>query len=140
MTLLDAPPFDAKRDRRRRILIIVAAVAVVVGAAVYLYWPHYEATRTVDRFFGALMDKNYQEAYAIWQADPKYYTMDVFMKDWGPQSQWGTIKSFRIVQLGLPPGGHASGLVALVQINGIQSEEARIWIENGSEVMSFYQG
>ncbi len=139
MTLLDAPQFDFKRDRRRRILIIVAAVVVVVGAAVILYWPRYQATRTVDRFFMALINKNYQEAYAIWQADPKLYSMDAFMRDWGPASKWGTITKFRIEQLGLPPGGHASGLVALVRINGIQSDEARIWIQNGTEELSFYQ-
>jgi hypothetical protein len=139
MTLLDAPQYDAKRDRRRRILIVATAVVVVVGAALYLYWPHYQATRTVDRFFEALMNKNYQEAYAIWQADPKLYSMDAFMKDWGPQSKWGVITSFRIDQLGIPPGGHASGLVALVRINGIQSDEARLWVQNGTEEMSFYQ-
>lgn len=139
MTLLDAPVYDARRDRRRRILVITTAVVVVVGAALYLYWPRYVATRTVDRFFNALIDKNYQEAYAIWQADPKLYPMDAFMKDWGPASKWGRITKFRIEQLGLPPGGHASGLVALVRINGIQSDEARIWIQNGTQELSFYQ-
>lgn len=139
MTLLDAPPFDARRDRRRRIAGIVTAVVVVVAIVAVLYWPRYIARRTVNRFFEAIERKNFQEAYYIWQANPKMYSMDTFMSDWGPSSKWGIITTYRIDQLGPPPGGHASGLVALVEINGIASDEARIWIQNGTHEMSFYQ-
>lgn len=137
MTLLDAPQFDAKRDRRRRTALITAVVVIVLAAAGILYWPRYVARRTVDHFFAALIHKNYQEAYAIWQADPKLYSMDAFMQDWGPGSKWGTIRTYKIEQLGLPPGGHASGLIAVVIINGIQSSPQPIWIENGSHELSF---
>ncbi|HWG37780.1 MAG TPA: hypothetical protein VN690_08695, partial [Terriglobales bacterium] len=99
----------------------------------------YTARRTVNRFFQELERKNYQEAYAIWKPNPKLYPMDTFMEDWGPNSKWGTITSYSIDQLGLPPGGHASGLVALVEINGIASDEARIWIQNRTHELSFYQ-
>ncbi|MGH9394286.1 MAG: hypothetical protein ACRD1E_08970 [Terriglobales bacterium] len=139
MTLLDAPAYDAGRARRRRVLGIVVAVLVVVAIIGVLYWPRYTARRTVDRFFQAIERKNYMEAYAIWKPIPKLYPMDAFMSDWGPSSKWGIITTYRIDQLGLPPGGHASGLVALVEINGIASDEARIWIQNGTRELSFYQ-
>lgn len=111
---------------------------VVVAIVGVLYWPRYIARHTVDRFFQAIERKNYQEAYYIWQANPKLYTMDAFMNDWGPSSKWGIIKTYRIDELGPPPGGHASGLVAIVEINGITSDEARIWIQGGTHELGFY--
>ena len=138
MTLLDAPTFDARRSRRRRVLGITVAIVIVVAIVGVLYWPRYTARHTVNHFFEALERQNYQEAYYIWKANPKLYSMDAFMADWGPSSRWGLIKSYRIEQLGPPPGGHASGLVALVEINGIQSDEAQIWIQGDTHEMSFY--
>ena len=139
MTLLDSAPYNEQRDRWIRAITITVVAAIVIAGAGYLYYPHYMAQRTINEFMQALVDKNFQEAYAIWQADPKLYPMDAFMKDWGPDSQWGIIKTYSIRQLGPPPGGNSSGLVALVEINGIQSDEARIWIQNGSRLLSFYQ-
>lgn len=139
MTLLDAPEYNARRDRIRRNIVIAAIVIIILVVAGFAYWPRYEARRTVDHFMSALIRKNYQEAYAIWQANPKLYPMDTFMQDWGPGSQWGIIKSYKIDQLGPPQGGHSSGLVALVEVNGIPNEDARIWIQNGTHELSFYQ-
>lgn len=138
MTLLDAVPFDERRARRKKIAGIVVAVVVVVAVAGVLYWPRYIARHTVNRFFQAIERKNFQEAYYIWKPDPKLYTMDAFMKDWGPGSRWGIIQTYRIDELGPPQGGHASGLVAIVEINGIGSDEARLWIQNGTHELGFY--
>ncbi len=139
MTLLDAPDYNTRRDRLRRNIVITAIVVIIVAVAGFSYWPRYVARRTVDHFMESLIRKNYQEAYAIWQADPKLYPMDTFMEDWGPGSQWGIIKSYKIEQLGPPQGGRSSGLVALVEINNIPTPEARIWIQNGNHELSFYQ-
>ncbi|MGN6592058.1 MAG: hypothetical protein ACTHJX_04085 [Terriglobales bacterium] len=139
MTLLDAPAYDAKKARRNRVLGIIAAVVVIVAVIGVLYWPRYIARHTVDRFFDAIVAKNYQQAYYIWQANPKMYSMDAFMRDWGPSSEWGIIKTYHVDELGPPPGGHASGLVAIVTINDIQSRQARVWIQNGTHELSFYQ-
>ena len=139
MTLLDAPAYDNRREKRRRIVVITAAAVIVIALIGFFWWPRFTARRTVDDFFQALERKNFQEAYYIWKANPKLYPMDAFMADWGPGSKWGTITTYRIDELGPPSGGHASGLVALVEINGIKSDEARIWIQNGSHELSFYQ-
>ncbi|MGH9466422.1 MAG: hypothetical protein ACRD1Y_03615 [Terriglobales bacterium] len=139
MTLLDAPSYNFRRAHQRRVLGIVVAIVIIVAIIGVLYWPRYQARHTVDQFFNAIIRKNYQEAYAIWQPNPQLYPMDAFMKDWGPGSQWGIIKTFHIDELGPPPGGHASGLVALVTINGIVSNQARIWIQNGTHSLTFYQ-
>lgn len=139
MTLLDAPSYNARRAHQRRVLGIVVAILVIVAIVGVLYWPRYQARKVVDQFFNSLIRRNYQEAYAIWQPIPQQYPMDAFMRDWGPSSEWGIIKEFHIAELGPPPGGHSSGLVALVTINGIQNHQARIWIQNGTHSLSFYQ-
>lgn len=138
MTLMDAQPVDQVRLRRRRLLLISALVIAVLAISLYLYWPYYRARQTVNQFMNALIRHNYQEAYYLWQADPKLYPMNTFMRDWGPQSEWGYIRSYKIEAVTVPPGGHASGLVVLVKINGIPHEE-KIWVENHSEAMSYYE-
>ncbi|MGH9414794.1 MAG: hypothetical protein ACRD0Y_13775, partial [Terriglobales bacterium] len=65
MTLLDAPSYNAHRFHQRKVLGIVVAVVVIVAIVGVLYWPRYQARKTVDQFFHALIKKNYQEAYAI---------------------------------------------------------------------------
>lgn len=137
MSLLDAPPYDSRREKRRTITTIAVIVLVLLAVSGYLYWPRFMARRTVSHFMQELVKKNYQEAYYIWQADPKLYSMDAFMRDWGPGSRWGIIKTYQIEQLGPPPGGHSSGLVAVVEINGIASREEPIWIENRTRELSF---
>ncbi|HZT72291.1 MAG TPA: hypothetical protein VE996_01410 [Terriglobales bacterium] len=138
MTLLDAAPFDRARARRRNLAILIAVLVVLAGVSLYLYWPYYQTRRTVNHFFDALVHGNFQEAYYIWQANPKSYSMDSFMKDWGPGSAWGRIRTYSIQKITEPPGGHSTGLVVLVRINGIHTD-ARLWVEKKSQEMSFYQ-
>jgi len=138
MTLLDSTPFDKARARRRRNVLLGAAAVLILAIAVYLCWPYYMARRTVNQFMDALVRKNYQMAYAIWKPDPKSYPMDYFMQDWGPSSRWGIIKSYQVLDVLQPPGGNASGMVILVRINGIH-DDARLWVENKTHEMSFYQ-
>lgn len=138
LTLMDASPFDRERARRRNWIILAVIIALIIAIGIYSYWPYYEARKTVNHFMTAIVRGNYQEAYAIWQADPAQYSMDSFMQDWGPGSPYGVIKTYKIQTVTEPPGGHSSGLVVLVRINGIHTD-ARLWVQNGNEEMSFYQ-
>lgn len=138
MTLLDAPTFNRQRAKRRNLIILIVVVAAICALGLSLYWPYYEARRTVNQFMTALVRGNFQEAYYIWKPNPRAYTMDSFMQDWGPGSPWGRIKAYRIQQVTAPPGGHSTGLVVLVRINGIHTD-ARLWVEDHSHIMSFYQ-
>ena len=138
MTLIDANPVDRSKERKRRILMIIAGLIIAAAVALYFYWPYYMARRTVSNFMDALVHRNYQEAYALWHAKPRQYPMDQFMQDWGPSSQWGTIRTYSIQQVA-SPSSDSSGLVVIVRINDIVGSEARIWVENKSHDMSFYQ-
>ncbi len=137
MTLLDATPVDYQRLRRRRLLLGGIALLVVLSLAGYLYWPRYVARRTVTHFMDAIQRHNYQMAYFIWQANPREYSMDRFMQDWGPSSSWGTIKTFSIDGVE-SPGSNSSGLVVFVKING-RHDEARLWVERKTHELSFYE-
>jgi hypothetical protein len=142
MGLMDAPAYDPaleRRRHRRKVWAVVIVLAVIfIGTPLYFYWPYWQARKKVAQFMNALQRQNYQLAYYVWHGNPRRYPMDAFMRDWGPQSEWGPIKSFRIVVVTPPPGPAASGLVVLVQINH-SPHEAKIWVENHSLDLSFYQ-
>ncbi len=138
MTLLDSQVYDERGARRRRNFVLIVIVVVAVALAVTFYWPYYQARRSANAFMTALVKGNYQMAYYLWHADPRRYPMDRFMQDWGPGSPWGKIRTYKIDDVLKPPGGHASGMVVMIRINGI-SQDARLWVQNGTHELSFYE-
>lgn len=137
MTLLDASPVNKARIRRRRMIIAAIVIIAILIIAGLLYWPYYSARTTATHFMDALVQHNYQKAYFLWQANPRDYTMDRFMQDWGPGSPWGTIRTYRVLKVENPPGGHSSGFVATIEINGMH-DTAQVWVEKKNHAMSFY--
>ena len=134
MTLMDAPKFDVRRERRNRTLLItgvvvIALAAIAVGSwAVEVPWQlwHWPADHRVNNFFAAVQSGDMQKAYGIWNNDPNWQqhptstsptASDEFDKDWGPASDYGTIKSHKIVI-----AHHVgNGVVMGVNINGGKS-------------------
>lgn len=120
MTLLDAPEFNAARDRRNRILIYTTSSVIVVLLIIWwliaghpLDWPwnwnaYIFGRSTVNHFFSAIEQNDQQKAYGIWFHDPNWqqhpanynaYTFARFEQDWGassPQNEYGPIHSDRI--------------------------------------------
>ncbi len=71
-TIFTAPEYDPRRERRKLVVIAAVAVAaIVVGVFAYLYrnWPE---ERVVDHFFTALVNKDFETAYSIWEHDPTW--------------------------------------------------------------------
>lgn len=143
-TIFEAKPYDPAHERRRRILIagIIGAVLLLAFLAWWFrYWPE---ERRVDKFFDALEQKNYEQAYSIWMNDPdwkqhpqKYakYPFGEFYLDWGPGGEWGLIKSHKVDGSATPKGG-SSGVVVVVTVNE-RAEKARIWVEKSDKTFSF---
>jgi hypothetical protein len=142
MTLLDAPKFDAARDRRQR-----AALWISVGTLVVLFigfwfvagrpvdWPwkwltHLRGRSTINTFLKDVETNNLTAAYGVWNHDPDWqkhperggsYTFDRFQQDWSSSSsenEYGAIRSHQIV------AARMSGNVLLVgiRINGLKSK------------------
>jgi hypothetical protein len=142
MTLLDAPVFDAARERRNHNLLVGGAGLLVVlfiggwivsGMPVdwpWRWWTHFRARTTVNHFLTAVEQNDLPKAYGIWFHDSNWqqhpnnhgaYPFDRFQQDWGSTSsanEYGAIKSHKIL------AARMSGNVLLmgIRINGLQSK------------------
>ena len=114
MTLLDAPSFNARKARMVHNLSIAGIVIVVIaGIATWLwflqipwqFW-HWPADHKIDQFFADVQSGDLQKAYGLWNNDPNWqqhpqqyqpYGFNEFQKDWGPASDYGVIKSHKII-------------------------------------------
>lgn len=153
MSLFEAHPYDPSQARKKR-NIIIAIVFVVIIVVIFWwqlrFWPE---ERVVDRFFDALQQQKFEQAYGIWMNDPDWqqhrqrysrYTYDDFMKDWGPGGEWGIIKSHKIFGAGYPPRGHGaptfgtpSGVVVIVTVNDRIADKASLWVQKGDKTLGF---
>ena len=143
MTLLDAKVYDPAPARRRKIRIAVAVVVILTLAAVVWMNRYWSEKRVVDKFFAALMSKDYETAYGIYFADPQWkqhpdkyprYPLNQFIQDWGPGGQWGIIKSYKVNGASTCSSG-ASGVVVDVIVND-RAEHAQLWVEKSDKTLS----
>lgn len=144
-TILTAPPYDPKRERRKKqIIVAVIAAVIAIGALVYAF-RNYPEERVVDKFFTALQHQDYKKAYGIWMADPNWeqhpqkypnYPFNEFYQDWGPGGEWGLIHSFHIDGSAVPKGP-SSGVVVVVTVNQRVADKARIWVEKSNKTLTF---
>ncbi len=142
MTLLDAPVFDAARDRRKQaILYSVVALAVVLFIGDWLisgmpvdwpwnWWTHLRGRITVNHFLDAIEQNDLAKAYGVWLHDPDWrqhpaqyaaYPFDRFQQDWSPTSpanDYGAIKSHKT----LAARSSGNTLVLGISINGLKSK------------------
>ena len=123
-------PIDPIAERRKRRLLIGAAFAILLSGYLYYEFKNYPEERQVRRFFQALEQKDYQEAYRIWQPS-RYYTFKDFSQDWGPGSPEGAIQEFHVTG----SNARGSGVVVRVQING--REIVSLWVEKKDKSLSF---
>lgn len=131
MTLMDAPAFNARRARRNHVLAITGIVAVVILAIGTWLWflqiPwqlwHWPADHKINNFFAAIESGDLQKAYGLWNNDANWqqhpqnfgpYNFQEFQKDWGSASDYGVIKSHKII-IARHVG---NGVVVGIDING----------------------
>ncbi len=144
MTLFEAPEYDPARERRRKLLIAIAVLAVVLATLVAYLYRNWREERVVQKFFTALQARDYENAYAIWMADPEWkqhteryrtYPFEDFYRDWGPGGEWGLIRSFHVDGSASPPQG-GSGIVVEVTVNE-RHQKARLWVEKKDRSLTF---
>jgi hypothetical protein len=142
-TIFTAGNYDPARERRRRNRILAVILVIIAIAALLYALRNYPEERVVTKFFTALESQNYEQAYALWMADPDWkqhpqqyrlYPFAEFRQDWGPSGEYGPIHSFKIDGTANPKGG--SGVVVVVTVNQ-RAEKARIWVEKSNNSLTF---
>jgi hypothetical protein len=141
MTLMDAQQYDEAPARRRRNRIIAIVIAVLILAWVVYHLRDHPERHLAKRFFGALAHQDLEGAYAIWFRDPDWkqhpqkftnYTFGDFTQDWGPASEWGTIKTYS-VDCSLSSG---SGVIVQATVNH-RAEHAYVWVDKSDKTLHF---
>ncbi len=145
MSLLDAQPVDEVREKQRlkRRRIVIATVTFVVLLLGFLWWElrFWPEERSVNRFFAAVESQNFEQAYAIWMADPNWkqhpqkyerYTFNDFYRDWGPGGEFGAIHSHKIEH----SSNGGSGAIIEIQING-RPVTTNLWVEKSDKSFSY---
>lgn len=141
MTLLDAAPYDPERARRRRNIIIYILIAcAVAGFLVYHFW-NWREEHLVNQFFTAVEARDMPKAFGIWNNDPNWekhpqkysaYPYGRFLLDWGKSSDWGIIKTHKIVEV----KSVGNGVVLGVDVNGDKTP-IYLWVERSKKTLAF---
>src|SRR5579864_8734649 len=143
MTIFQAKEYDPRIEKRRRIYVIAALLAAALaGFLTYRFWDWREE-RTVSSFLTAIEHKDYEKAYAIWNADPNWkqhpqkysgYNFGTFELDWGPTGEYGEIRTHRIRSAITPK--RSSGVVIISMIND-RKQPLALWVEKGDHSITF---
>ncbi len=158
MTLLDAPKFDAARDRRRQVyLYSTAGFLLVLFVAWWLVagrpfdwpwnWNNYLLGRSkVNEFLVAVEKNDLASAYGIWIHDKNWqqhpppqtgaYPFSRFQDDWSstsPDNEYGAIQSHQIALA----GRYGNGILVAVLINGRKSKALNLDYDPKSKTLDF---
>ncbi len=141
MTLLDAPTYDPAKARARKNILIASFVALLVLAGFLWYFWNWPQEHRVNQFFAAVEAKDMPKAFAIWNHDPDWqqhpqqyaqYPYGRFEVDWGHSSDWGDIKTHKIVMSKTV----GSGVVVGIDVNG-QKTPVFLWVERKAKTLGF---
>jgi hypothetical protein len=130
MSLLDTTPSKPPRHIGRYILLVLLAAIIFAGAA-YYFWD-YPEERAVSRFLQTVQRGDYQAAYRLWQASPSY-TYNDFVKDWGPDGDYGKIREFDIVRA----NSSSSGTVTVTVIVNHESPALKLLVDRRTKGLAF---
>ena len=123
-------PIDLRAERRKRRLFFSIVLSVLFAGYLYFELQNYPEERQASRFFAALQQEDYQEAYRIWQPTTSYH-FDDFMEDWGRNGLQGPIHQYRIED------SRARGSGVLVRIRLNDAETTTLWVEKTDKSLSF---
>jgi hypothetical protein len=142
MTLLDAPQYNAKRAKLVQRISIAAVVVVLVGGfCVFWFW-NWPAEHRINNFMSTVEAGDFNKAFAMWYRDPdwqqhpdryKAYDFDQFQKDWGTASDYGKIRSHKILMSKSVGNGTVVGLV----INNDPAHPLFLRVDNKSKQIGF---
>ena len=149
MTLLNAPEFDNRKEKRNRnllvgvgVLLLLTALTAVGGVLLGHGWffSNLPVEHKISVFLSTLEAKDYAKAYGIWMNDPdwqqhpqKYdYTLKRFTEDWTTESDWGPITSHH-VDISKRDG---TGIVVAVRVNN-SPKKLFLWYERSNGTLTY---
>jgi hypothetical protein len=147
MTLLDAPKFDDRKEKRKRIYlwsglglfwVVLIGWWLVAGRPVDWPWywnQHLRARITMNAFLSAVEKNDLPKAYAIWHNDKNWQqhapakgpdTFERFQDSWSPDSHnndYGSIQSHVIAA----ERRYGNGVILAALINGRKSHALNLF-------------
>ncbi|HUA61837.1 MAG TPA: hypothetical protein VML19_23985 [Verrucomicrobiae bacterium] len=119
---------DARREKIiRTVVISLVSVSILAGVLTFVFYNYREESQT-KRFFALLEEKNYKDAYAMFQPGPGY-PMKSFLRDWGPDN--GSVENFHIVK------SRSCGSGVLLTVRYGRDREQVLWVERQSLAIGF---
>lgn len=154
MTLLNAPEYNAGKEKLKIALIVGPASTVVLLILLTLagyimghgwLFTNLPAEHKVDKFFTSLEAKDFPKAYAIYTNDVDYaqhadkhkdYTLQRFTEDWTTESPVGSPISSHHVDISKTDGSgnFGTGIIVAVRVNG--SKKLFMWYEKSDGTLT----
>ncbi len=131
MSLMDAEVPKTRNPLIKTIILLAVLAIMISGLLAFKFW-NYPEESAVTRFVASLEQGDYQKAYKLWQPAPSY-SFDDFMHDWGPQGDYGKVRSARIV------ASHSKGsqiVIVTVRIND-QDPPLELVVERNTKSLGY---
>ena len=94
---------EARRERIIKRVLIWGVSTAVIALVVYFSFRNWREEHQMSQFLSLLEQKNYQAAYEMWGCTPqtpcKYYPIEKFNEDWGPQSAYADPSVIKIAHV-----------------------------------------
>jgi hypothetical protein len=130
MSLMDAPDYDPRHDRRVRNICIAITVVILALAAIAFagyvtghgwFYTNIPAEHRVNNFFSALEAKDYQKAYNLYENNhpDSGYPLQRFTEDWTTDSPIHAPITTHHVDISRTDGSgpFGSGIIVAVRVN-----------------------
>lgn len=141
MTLMDAPKYDAVRERRHKHIVIAVFVLAVLSALGTWWLWNWPEEHHVSGFLKTVESGDLTKAYALWNEDPEWqqhqerykaYGFYRFQQDWGSGSAHGQIRSYKFVL----SRSWGNGVIMGVNINGGKTP-IFLWVDRKTKKIDF---
>ncbi len=127
---------DIRRERFFKTLVALLLIAIALGLIYYVFFRNWVEERQARLFLSALDERRYEQAYEYWGCsinEPcRFYSYEKFLIDWGPESELGVVKSFRLGR----SYNQKTGVIVEITVNGETREN--LWVERETKYVSFF--
>jgi len=125
----------AKRARAIKLGTAGVLLAALLGLVLFFTFRNFREENQVKTFLQLLRDQQYQDAYRMWGCTEVHpcpnYPFTAFRDDWEPGSAHTDAASASVGNV------ESCGSGVLIQVNYAQSKPVALWVERGSNIISF---